>query len=495
MKHQFTKKRGFLFNEMIRTKQHIKILNTHDNIRIFIFWLFFMQHLHLIKTVFTLVLFSIIFSGCSSYGVIDNAKQNKQLTPLPNDYSIQSVLQNKPQGKVALVLTFSGGGTRAAALAYGVLQELRETRITHNNKTIRLLDEVDIISAVSGGSFIAAYYGLNGNRTFRDFETVMLKKDLEDALISGILNPFNWFGDTGRTEMAIQLYNHTIFNNATFSDLNRPGAPLILINATDLANGARLSFTQDYFDFICSDIRDFSVAKAVTASSAVPVVFNPVVLKNYQPCQNSSLKKLQTAAQLTKNNIELQLAIKALQQYSKQNYPYLQLVDGGITDNLGLRAIYEAIEFSGGPRGFLKSINKQNVEHIAVISVDASTQTSKIISQTNKSPTIQQSIDAVTDIQIHRYNASTLELFEKSLNKWGEALSTPQNTVQPHFIQVSFEGLDSEQETEEFNQIPTRFSLTEPDVSKLIQSGRSLLKKNPQFQFLLRELNNGRTQY
>ncbi|WP_040728701.1 patatin-like phospholipase family protein, partial [Thiomicrorhabdus sp. Kp2] len=433
--------------------------------------------------------FSVILTGCSSYGVINNAKQTNRYKPVESDYSMKSVLQHKPQGKVALVLTFSGGGTRAAALAYGVLQELKETKVTINNKTTSLLDEVDIISAVSGGSFIAAYYGLNGKRTFKDFESVMLKKDFEDELISGVLNPLSWFGDTGRTEMAIQLYNNTIFKDATFADLNKPDSPLILINATDLANGARVSFTQDYFDFICSDISSFSVAKAVTASSAVPVLFNPVVLKNYQPCNNNAKTKLLFSESQTQNNIELQQAINNLKLYVFSDYPYLQLVDGGITDNLGLRAIYEAIEFSGGPKAFLREINKNNVEHIAVISVDASTQTSKIISTTNKSPTIQQSIDAVTDIQIHRYNASTTELFEKSLNRWGEELSTKNHSVQPHFIQVSFDQLDTEQEAEEFNHIPTRLSLTEPDVAKLIKTGRALLKNNFQFQFLLQELN------
>jgi NTE family protein len=53
-------------------------------------------------------------------------------------------------------LTFSGGGTRAAALAYGVLKELKETTIVSGGQRIRLLDEVDSISSVSGGSFTAA---------------------------------------------------------------------------------------------------------------------------------------------------------------------------------------------------------------------------------------------------------------------------------------------------------------------------------------------------
>ena len=50
-----------------------------------------------------------------------------------------------------LILTFSGGGTRAAAFAYGALEKLRDTEIVWEGRRRRLLDEVDIISSVSGG--------------------------------------------------------------------------------------------------------------------------------------------------------------------------------------------------------------------------------------------------------------------------------------------------------------------------------------------------------
>ncbi|GAB6071170.1 patatin-like phospholipase family protein [Thiomicrorhabdus hydrogeniphila] len=449
-----------------------------------------MQPLQILKTTLLLLLLSSVITGCSSYGVINNKKQADYSKAEKNSYSIKSVLEKKPQGRIAFVLSFSGGGTRAAALAYGVLLELKNTKLPHNKTNTNLLDEVDIISAVSGGSFIAAYYGLNGDRTFKDFEKVMLQKNFEDELISEVLNPLTWFSDTGRTQLAIQLYNSTIFKDATFADLNKPGRPLILINASDLANGARFSFTQDYFDYICSDINSFSVAKAVTASSAVPVVFNPVVVQNFQPCNNGASQKLAVAEQNIKNNMELQQAINSLKEYIEIDYPYLQLVDGGITDNLGLRAIYESIQFTGGPKAFLQKLNKKKVKHIAVISVDASTESSQNIRMTNKSPTMQQSIDAMSDIQIHRYNVSTLQLFEQSLTQWGNQLSTKENTVEPHFIKISFNELGSKKEVNEFNLIPTRLSLTKPDMAKLIKAGRSLLKNNLEFQMLLQELDD-----
>lgn len=92
-------------------------------------------------------------------------------------------------GDIGLMLAFSGGGTRAAALAYGVLEELRDTEIVIDGAPRRLLDETDLISSVSGGSFTSAYYGLHGDRIFDDFEEVFLRRNVQGQLIRGLLNP------------------------------------------------------------------------------------------------------------------------------------------------------------------------------------------------------------------------------------------------------------------------------------------------------------------
>ncbi len=51
-----------------------------------------------------------------------------------------------------IALAFSGGGTRSAAFAYGVLEELRDTTVMAHGRHRRLLDEVDVTTSVPGGS-------------------------------------------------------------------------------------------------------------------------------------------------------------------------------------------------------------------------------------------------------------------------------------------------------------------------------------------------------
>ena len=84
--------------------------------------------------------------------------------------------------------------------------------------------------------------------------------------------------------MAVDYYRQSLFGDATFADLMRRDGPLLLINTSDLGQGVRFSFVQEYFDLLCSDLSNFPLAGAVTASSAVPVLFDAVVVENFAGC-------------------------------------------------------------------------------------------------------------------------------------------------------------------------------------------------------------------
>jgi NTE family protein len=141
------------------------------------------------------------------------------------------------------VLAFSGGGMRAAAMGYGVLEELRRTEVTIDGKKRRLLDEVDVISAISGGTLPAVYYGLRGEATFDEFDAKVLSRDLEMALVRRILTPTNWFrlpsSDFNRSDLFAEIYDETVFGGATFGDLKAARGPFVLVHGTDVTTGAR----------------------------------------------------------------------------------------------------------------------------------------------------------------------------------------------------------------------------------------------------------------
>src|SRR6059058_1162952 len=119
-----------------------------------------------------------------------------------------------------VILAFSGGGTRAAAFSYGVLEFLRRTEVVgRQGNTVRLLDAVDVITGVSGGSFTALAYGLYGDKLFDDYEQRFLKRDVQGEIIARAFSPKYWgnLSSTGwgRSELAAELYDEILFNGAT----------------------------------------------------------------------------------------------------------------------------------------------------------------------------------------------------------------------------------------------------------------------------------------
>jgi len=77
-------------------------------------------------------------------------------------------------------LSFSGGGTRAAAFSFGVLTEMERTPV--RGASTSMLDRIDFISGVSGGSVTAAYYGLRKRAALDDFRERFLLRNAEEGL-------------------------------------------------------------------------------------------------------------------------------------------------------------------------------------------------------------------------------------------------------------------------------------------------------------------------
>ena len=92
-------------------------------------------------------------TSCATYPVNPPlAQYNPQ-----SGYRFENLTAPENSDSLFVILTFSGGGTRAAALSYGVLEKLRDTKIQWEGKERRLLDEVDVISSISGGIFRSVF--------------------------------------------------------------------------------------------------------------------------------------------------------------------------------------------------------------------------------------------------------------------------------------------------------------------------------------------------
>ncbi len=433
-----------------------------------------------------------VAAGCSTFRAA-----NQPLAAWDSDYGYRpaAMLEARGAGRVLLVLAFSGGGTRAAALSYGVLQELRDTTLVVDGQSVRLLDEVDMITSVSGGSFTAAYYGLHGDGIFETFEDRFLRRDVQTRLMLGLLRPINWFrlvnSAFDRSELAIRYYDDRIFEHATFADLLAAKGPLLQINATDLAAGYHFTFYQPQFDLLCSDLSSFPIARAVAASSAVPVLFSPIPLQNYAgTCGFERPAFLEEALRKRRSDPRRFRIAKIVEGYlDAGERPYVHLLDGGIADNIGLRVPLDNVLLSGGVVRRTDELSLEGIDRVAVIVVNAEVHPPERFSLAASAPGLAAVLGSVTDTQIYGYNFETIELMRESLRAWARELGTARGqTVESAMVTIGFEDIEDESERAFFYAVPTSFRIPDASVDRLIAVARRLLRESPDFQELIREL-------
>jgi NTE family protein len=449
--------------------------------------------------------------GCAHYPV--NAKLNAYDRDV--GYRFKNLSSQLNTDSLFVILAFSGGGTRAAALSYGVLEKLRDTTITWKGERRRLLDEVDVISSVSGGSFTAAYYGLHGYEIFQDFEARFLKRNIEWELAQQMLVPTNWFRLASpmfdRIDLAAEYYDSRVFNRGTFHDLERKGQrPFILINATDMTLGARFEFTQDQFDLLCSNLSEVPVARAVAASSAFPVLLSPLTLKNYAGTCDFQEPEWVTNA-MDDRDIAARRFNEAVQTRSYLDMakrPYLHLLDGGIADNIGLRGPLRAILSLDGGWSVLRMVNMNKVEKIVVIVVNARTEPDTTFDQKENAPGWKDVLMTVATVPMDNYSFETIELLAENSKQWqkdyqarraceqqlqarcpGAELPGGQlANVDFYPIVVAFDSLPDPGERSFFKNLPTTFNLAPETVDRLRSVGARLVSEAAGFRDLIGEL-------
>ncbi|WP_424777513.1 patatin-like phospholipase family protein [Porphyromonas endodontalis] len=238
-------------------------------------------------------------------------------------------------------IALSGGGYRAAAYHIGTLRALHR---------LGVLDKVDVISSVSGGSITAAYYALNKDN-YEDFEKGFIKSLSKGVLWSsflyvgiavllllgisvamghltaflmGLLFPNlpilsgvcaalggvivlflllilflkHSFVTLPTSKLISRLYNKVFFKKKTLGDL--PDSPVLCINSTNIATQVPFFFSKKEMGEYAYRVRGksifntehFPIARAVMASSCVPYGFTPITIdrkyltEEYKNCPN-----------------------------------------------------------------------------------------------------------------------------------------------------------------------------------------------------------------
>ncbi len=410
------------------------------------------------------------------------------------------------------VLSFSGGGTRAAALSYGVLEELNRTGIEVDGEQRRLLDEVDVITGVSGGSFTALSYALYGDQLFEEYEQRFLKRNVQKTLIWRALNPFNWgkllSGNFGRSELAAEYYDEILFNNATFADLIEKAGPVAIATGTDMSIGSRFGFYQEDFDLICSDLNSVKISRAAATSSAVPVVLSPVTFNNYGgTCGYQYPPWVKDILSIDEHKRPAGRALERYQDMSafadSDSRPYLHLVDGGVSDNIGVRGVLDSLEEAFLSRQFAQERGFMQIRRLVIIVANAHSQETNDWEKKESPPGMFSQLMKSSGVPIERYSFETIELMKDraAVARWRRDLlvararlagmseeeaeaSIPDMEV--HVMEVSFDRITDPERRSRFQGLPTTFVLPEEEVDQLRGVAGELMRQSPEYQAILR---------
>jgi len=447
-----------------------------------------------------LLLFAVV-SGCEYVRPIPNVPLEKWEPD--GGYRFTNVAPPDAENSDSLlfVASFSGGGTRASTLAFGALRELAHQQIIWEGKKKRLLDELDLIHALSGGTFTGGYYAIFRDQIFHDFEHRFLRKDWDTELRERILrSPSNWIRlwspYFGRAHIMAELLNEALFEHKTYGDLAAlRQRPMLIIHASDMATLARFEFTQFQFDFICSDLSQLPIADASAASAALPLVLSPISYKNYSnQCKYVAPAWLEQAKK--GGRIGAQRANELLSYLDPEKRPYIHLLDGGLADNLALRGIIEGSGVQGSFEKLLTLARVKNVKKLVILSVNAETSPDVMEFRSDHIPVISKAMGSMIDIPINRYSFDTTTLITIGVERWKAELKTKPRTADSpwakdaeiYFINASLSEVEDPDERIGLMKIPTTLYLKDEQIDRLVLAASKLIRQNKEFQRLMKDI-------
>jgi NTE family protein len=451
-------------------------------------------------------------TGCAGFGLgTRNAPINSALGdgPAMAD-AVSAGPLTQDTAETAIGLSFSGGGTRASAFAFGVLQELAKTQeAQHNGPRAPLIDRVSLVSGVSGGSITAAYFALRGREMLGDFRHRFLVQDVESSLSTSV-NVTNLVlmakgGVNDRTGLPTWL-DQNLFHGATYADVLKPGHPQLWINASDIFNRTTFIYNTVNFGALCSDLRRYPLSEAVAASAALPLVFAPIVIENYADRCNFEAPDWVNSADRPGAPAILRASAAAIQRYrEKSDVKFVKLLDGGMTDNLGLSGFVQELAAATKPYEPLTPRQAVNLKRFLFVVVDAGRPPGGDLAKNADSPELMELIQAVSDTAVDANVRAAYDAFLSEMEKWRERLIeyrcglTPPEVVAVRgtmdgwncrglslqVAKVSFEAMRERSVRSRLEKIPTRFKLPKDDVDLLISSAGSLLRQNPNYKEFL----------
>ena len=326
---------------------------------------------------------------------------------------------------------------------------------------------------------------------------------------------------------------------------------MIILNSTDMSLGAQFSFIQEHFDRLCSDLDGVQVSRAVLSSSALPGAFTPLTFENYNKSKascgyaaptwvNTSLGLDETGkvdpnnpGNLDANPPRFDRARTWKSYEDGASRPFIHLVDGGVSDNIGLRGPMTSIAFGEGRTwSILSDVANKKVDRLVFVVVNARPRKEPKRDQRASPPNILSVLSAAASRPMANYSTETLQQLLTQVDEWRkdsisfngqrglcdqaaarrcESSQVPnclaqekdqcyedqrlteayrQPTPKLHTVHVRFDAIRDEKNRRRLQRLPTSLQLPPEDVQLLIDAAATLLSESKPFADLLMDLRS-----
>jgi NTE family protein len=428
----------------------------------------------------------------------------KSSTPSVDDAAVRGMWpsQGDQDDTTLMMVAFSGGGSRAAAVGWKTLETLKSIAypFTAGGRQVEsnLAHEIDMVAGISGGSFAAAAWCLSGG-DLAPFQKRFVERDIQGALAK---NLFSWKGVVAafsrryaRINFAAELYDEEVYDRKTFADL--PARPILRIHSTDLALGRRFTFTPDTFARLGSNLSSYPIGYACAASSAFPILLTPLTLRNYGPPLDLSQDvEYFMGKQNARADLNADLRTKAWEYYNDKTNEYVHLADGGLVDNQGLQSILDEFDTNGIIN---RRINYSTVplKRLIIVNVNAGVagenKSGRVPSPPSVASVVESSMISSMDVLSARrwmdIRDKCIELFKAAIDRGANTPSLSQ-LEEPYRIEVSFRNIRDPELRRQAMALPTSFKLSPEQLALIDKVVPELVKEDPEFQRLQASLKS-----
>ena len=282
-------------------------------------------------------------------------------------------------------IAISGGGSRAALFGAAGLEALAKVQVGPAHS---LLEDVSLISSVSGGSMATSYFAAVKPRKHvpvltasgelsAEYQTFFaqykqtVNQDYEDPLFWRNMSRLRFFNPAWTARSLTEHLNNEFLNELTFQDVRERELsgeiPRLLINTTLYNDGRRLVFTtlpheQTQYDLL----KDVSRSVGAVPRSKESVELMKVKWASLQS-ETSQTMKLDLCA------IQLSEAVTASMSFPPVIGPitfkiegeerYWHVGDGGLSDNMGLESLAMVA---------LNALQQKTARRVLIIAFDSS---------------------------------------------------------------------------------------------------------------------------